>query len=158
MSIWKNLFGQPKIPLEEKREGFEVDGMSRVSCMDVVRIIKERVSNFKRSEGMVVVLLEVYRIQIYFFDGIAHTSWDYTNHVFSTDNVGKFFLIDPPIVLILSMNAETLLPEILQREFAEYEMNIGKLWKLDPKAWDYETMKILHDSDISIRISFDNIP
>jgi hypothetical protein len=157
MSIWRKFFSQSKIPLEERRDGFEVDGMLRVSCMDIVRIIKDNVSNFKRSEGMVVVLLEVYRVQIYLFDGIAHTSWDYTNQIFSTDMVGKVFLLGPPIVLALSTKAETLLPVVLQREFAEYDMNIGKLWKLNPNAWDYETMKVLHGSDVSIRISFDKI-
>jgi hypothetical protein len=157
MSIWRKLFGQPKVPLEERRDGFEVDGKQRVSCMDIVCFIKDSVSNFKSSEGMVVVLLEGYRVQIYFFDGIAHTSWDYTNQVFSTDRVGNFFLIRTPIVLTLCMNAETLLPVILQREFAEYDMNIGKLWKLNQQAWDYDMMKVLHENDISIRISFDKI-
>lgn len=158
MNIWKKLFGQDKTPLEERRDGFEVNGMQRVSCMDIVLIIRYEVSKFKRPAGMVVVLLEGYRVQLYLFDGIAHTSWDYTNQIFSTDLVGKLFLIQPPILLFLSMNAETLLPVILQREFAGYDMNIGKLWKLNPNAWDYDTMKLLHENDVSIRISFETIP
>ena len=157
MSLWKKLFGRYKIPIEERRDGFEEDGIKRVSCMDIVRIIKDRVSNFKRSEGMVLVLLEGYRIQMYLFDGIAHTSWDYTNHIFSADQVGKESLIEPAIVLALSVNTETVLPIILQREFAEYDVNIGKLWKLDPNAFDYDIMKALHSNDIFIRISFDKI-
>lgn len=157
MSIWKKLFCQPKIPLEERRDGFEVEGMQRVSCMDIVHLIKDSVSNFKSSEGMVVVLLEGYRVQIYLFDGISHVSWGYNNHIFSTDNIGKLFMVEPPLLLFLCMNTETLLPVVLKREFVDYDMSIGKLWKLNPQAWDYEMMRVLHENDISIRISFDKI-
>ncbi len=157
MSLLKKLLQSHKIPIEERRDGFEVDGLQRVSCMDIVRIIKESVYNFKRSEGMVVVLLEGYRVQIYLFDGIARTSWDYTNHIFSTDRISNCYLVGPPIVLLLSMNTETVLPIIMQREFAEYDIKIGKLWKLNTQAWDYEMMKILHENNISIRISFERI-
>jgi len=155
MKIFKKLFGRNKISPEERRDGAKMDGMQRVSCMDVVNIIKDNVSNFQKSEGMVVVLLEGFRIKIFMFDGIAHASWGYNNHIFSTDST--VFLIEPRIELLLSSNAQTLLSGILQREFSEFDMSIGNLWKLNPEGWDYDRMKALHGNDIGIRISFDKI-
>jgi hypothetical protein len=126
--------------------------------MDVVRTIRERVGQFRCKKGMVVVLLEGCRVQIYLFDGVARTSWGYNNHVFSTDRIGETFLVGPPIVLALTVNTESLLPGILQKEFSQCDMSIGKLWKLDPSAWDYEMMKAFHGDDVGIRISFESLP
>jgi hypothetical protein len=153
MGLLKKLFGLERTPPEELRSE-----AGRDSCLDVVRIIRERVSGFSLGKAMVVVLLEGCRIQLYFFDGIAHVSWSYNNQVFSTNFMGLTFLKSPPTELILSINAESLLPEILKREFGQNDMNIAKLWKLDSTAPDYTLMKILHDNDVSIRISFDAIP
>lgn len=153
MSLLKKLFGQEHTPPEELR-----NEVGRVSCMDVVRTIRERVIGFTMGKGMVVVLLEGYRIQLYFFDGISHVSWSYSNQVFSTNLIGQTFLKGLPTEFMLSINAESLLPEILKREFVQNDMNIAKLWKLDSTAPDYKMMKILHDNDVSIRISFEDLP
>jgi hypothetical protein len=157
MSLWKRFFGRNHIPLEELRECIDASDVDRVSCMDVVCTIRRQVAGFKRSSGMVVVLLEGCRVQIFFFDGIARTSWGYNNHKFSTDLVGQTFLIGPPTVLALTVNTESLLPRILQREFCHCDMSMGNLWQLDPSAWDYEVMKVLHSNDVGIRISFDQL-
>lgn len=158
MSFWKSFFGKTKTPAEERRERIDDSDQDRVSCMDVARTIRDRVAAFNRSSGMVVVLLEGCRVQIYYFDGVARTSWGYNNHQFSTDRVGETFLVGPPTVLALTVNTEHLLTEVIEREFADYDMNIGPLWKLDPAAWDYEMMKALHEGDVGIRISFDQLP
>ena len=158
MSFWKRLLGLGHTPPEELRERISASDVERVSCMDVVRTIRERVGQFRGAKGMVVVLLEGCRVQIYLFDGIARTSWGYNNQVFSTDRVGETALVGPPIVFALTLNNESLLAGILQKEFSECEMSIGKLWKLDPSAWDYEMMKALHGDDVGIRISFDSLP
>ncbi len=157
MNFWRKLFNRHKVPIEERRDCPVDDGRKSVSCMDVVQIIRDCVSSFKGSEGMVVVILEGYRLQIYLFDGIAHTSWGYNNHIFSTDLVGKTFLIEPPVELSISTYADPMLPIILQKEFEDNDIKIGKLWKLNPQAPDYEMMKILHENDISIRISFERV-
>lgn len=125
--------------------------------MDVVQLIRDRVAKFKHPKGMVVVLLEGCRVQIYFFDGIARTSWGYNSGEFTTDRVGETFQLGPPIVMVLTINTESLLASVLQREFKQCDMKAGPLWRLDPTAWDYEMMKVMHAGDIGIRISFDDI-
>lgn len=157
MSFWKRIFGQDSIPAEERRERIDESDVDRVSCMDVVRMIRDRVATFSTSKGMVVVLLEGCRVQIYFFDGISQTSWGYNNHQFSTDRVGETFLVGPPTEIVLTVNTEHLLPDVIKREFASCDMSAGPLWKLDPTAWDYEAMKALHGGDVGIRISFDSL-
>lgn len=158
MSFWKKLFGLGGIPAEERRERIDESDIDRASCMDVVWIIRDRVATFRRSEGMVVVLLEGCRVQIYFFDGISRASWGYNNRQFSTDRVGEMFLVGPPTEIALTVNTEHLLPDVIKREFASCDMSVGPLWKLDPTAWDYEAMKVLHGGDVGIRISLDSLP
>lgn len=155
MSFWRKIFGQSQEQLEELRDESDI---SRVSCMDVVRTIRKRVAEFKRTKGMIVALLEGCRVQIYFFDGIARTSWEYVNNQFLTDRVGETFIVGPPMVFALTINTESLLPGVLKREFAHCEMSIGNLWQLDPTAWDYKAQKLLHGDDVGIRISFDHLP
>lgn len=158
MSFWRRLFRLKHTLPKELRERIDESDVDRVSCMDVVRTIRERVSGFRRAKGMVVVLLEGCRVQIYLFDGIVRTSWGYNDHQFSTDRVGQTFLVGPPILLTLTVNTEALLPGILKKEFRDCDMSIGELWKLDPTAWDYEIMKTLHSNDVGIRISFEKLP
>ena len=158
MNILKKMFGSNRKSLEELRKRNDESDIDRVSCMDIVRTIRSRVETFKHPKGMVVVLLEGCRVQIYFFDGIARTSWGYNNHQFSTDRVGQTFLVGFPLKFVLTVNTESLLPDVLRREFIQHEMSIGSLWKLDPNAWDYELMKVLHSNDLGIRVSFDHVP
>jgi hypothetical protein len=157
MSIWKSLFGKKADSRDEMRNGFGSGDVERVSCMDIVRIIRQQVAELKNSQAMVVVILEGLHVQIFFFDGISRVSWGYNNRQFSTDDVGRRFLVGPPFDCTLSINADSdaLLPKVLQREFSDCYISIGKLWRLDPHAWDYEQMKILHGNDVGIRISFD---
>ena len=156
MSIWSSLFGKRSKWQYNPHEHIVSSDVERFGCMDIVQIIRQHVAEFKQSQGMVVVLLEGLRVQIFFFDGIAHASWGYNNEQFSTDAIGQKFLVGSPIVLALSSqaNSDSLLPEVVQREFANCDVSIGKLWRLDPTAWDYETMKVMHGNDVGIRISF----
>lgn len=158
MNLFKKLFGPSRESLEDLRERIDESDVDRVSCMDIVRTIRSHVAAFKHPKGMVVVLLEGCRVRITFFDGIARTSWGYNNHQFSTDRVGQTFLVGPPMAFALTVNTESLLPDVLRREFSQHELSIGSLWKLDPTAWDYEAMKVLHSNHFGIRISFDHVP
>jgi len=163
MSFWKRIFGRREdihgaAPATEARRDPAAKDIDRVSCMDVALIIRKRVGEFVQSQGMVVVVQEGCRVQIHYFDGIARTSWGYNNRQFSTDMVGRTFLVGPPTVLALSPGAEPELAAVLQREFAQCEMSVGKLWKLDPTAWDFEAMEALHRNDVGIRISFNQLP
>lgn len=158
MNQFKRVFGPSRESLENLRERIDASDVDRVSCMDIVRKIRSRVAAFKHPRGMVVVLLEGCQVQIYFFDGISRASWGYNTHQFSTDLVGQTFLVGAPMEFALTVNTESLLPDVLRREFSQHEMSIGSLWKLDPVAWDYEAMKVLHSNDFGIRISFDYVP
>jgi len=164
MNIWKRLFGSrtkatpSRESLENLRDSTGETDVERCSCMDVVQLIGGRVAKFKHPKGMVVVLQEGCRVQIYFFDGVARTTWGYNNGQFTTDHVGEVFQLGPPSVMILTINTESLLLSVLQREFKQCDMKVGPLWQLDPTAWDYEMMKVLHADDVGIRISFDAIP
>ena len=151
MSIFKRIFGKDDHSLENLREP------GRVSCMDIVEFIKSSVYSFEHNKGMVVVILEGCKVQIFLFDGVARTSWGYNNHQFSTDRVGQTFLIGPPSVFAVTLNTEHLLAKAIQREFQRFDMSIGHLWKLDKTAWDYEAMEALHRDDVGIRISFENL-
>lgn len=130
---------------------------SKVSCYNIIRAIRKRITEFHYTKGMVVLIIEECRVQIYFFDGIAHTSWGYNNHIFSTDLVGQTFLESPAQEFALDFNEMILLPNIIKREFVRDEISISSLWKLDIYAWDYEIMKKQHENDIAIRISFDDL-
>jgi hypothetical protein len=157
MKLFKKLFGRSRESLEDLCERIDESDVDRVSCMDIVRTIRSCVAGFKHPKGMVVVLLEGCRVRIFVFDGIARTSWGYNNQQFSTDRIGQSFLVGPPMEFALTVNTESLLTDVLRREFGQHEMSIGSLWKLDPTAWDYEVMKVLHSNDFGIRISFDHV-
>jgi hypothetical protein len=159
MSIWGSLFGKQKKQqsLEEMRDGIDASDCLRVSCMDIVRIVRQRVSELRNTQAMVVILLEGLRVQIFFFDGIARASWGYNNQQFTTDAIGKGFLSEPPMEFALTVTpgADKLLPQVLKREFQGCDMTVGQLWRLDPNAWDYKFMKSLYEDDVGIRISFE---
>ncbi len=158
MSFWKRVFGQCGISPEERRQRIDETDVERVSCMDVVRMIRNRVAKFSRSKGMVVLLLEGCKVQMYFFDGVSRTSWGYNNHQFSTDRVGQTFLVGPPTVVALNANTEHLLADVVRKAFPHCDTNVAPLWKLDPTARDYQVMLAMHGGDISIRLSFDELP
>jgi len=158
MSLLKRIFERGGNPAEVHRERNEESDVDRVSCMDVVRMIRARVATFRRSKGMVVVLLEGCRVQIYFFDGISQTTWMYINHQFSTNRLGEMFLVGPPTEVVLAVDIKQPLAAVMKSEFACYDMSITPLWKLDRTAWDYEVMKALHGGDVDIRISFESLP
>ena len=60
----------------------------------------------------------------------------------------------PTYGLSINSDADTLVPKVLQGEFRDCDVSVGNLWRLDPIAWDYESMKVLHGCDVGIRISF----
>ncbi len=143
------------MPVHERMKSANDD---RVTCMEVANLIREHVLGFKSPKGMVVVLLVGLRIEIYSFDGIEKASWGYNDSQFSTDANGRRFLTGPPILLSLAHDTESQLPIVLKREFGGCDMSIGKLWKLDPSAPDYNMMHLMHGDDVGVRISFDELP
>lgn len=104
---------------------------------------------------MVVLLIFESRAVIYFFDGLARISWGYNHGEFTTDEIGKQLLVGGPVEFTLKPNANKVMPAVLQREFAEHDMSIGKLWRLNPNASDYAIMQVMHGDDIGVRISFE---
>jgi hypothetical protein len=103
---------------------------------------------------MVLVILEGCNAQIYFFNGVPRVSWNYSNEQLSLDRVAHACQDGPPVTQVININEESQLPAVLRREFAHCDMNVQKLWHLDPTAWDYAMMEALHRDDVGIRISF----
>jgi hypothetical protein len=121
MSIWTRLLGtKPAQPIDDE---------GNVSAAHVVSIIRERASAFTRSQGMVVVIQTVYRVRLYFFDGVKRCSWnyDYPADEFTADRVGLAFLRNSPVEVTLQPEELHKLRKTLQRDFRGHDLSMKAL-------------------------------
>ncbi len=93
---------------------------------------------------------------MYVVDGVYKCTWGYNNEVFSIDPRAEQFLQKPVTSMKLKSGFEAELVPTLQKAFHDNDMSVGQLWRLDPNAWDYASMKLMHEYDFGIRISFKN--
>ncbi len=142
----KGLFGK-----KEFTKGVN-DG---ISPAELVEIINNRAKGFAGA-GMVIILQEYYSIKMYVVDGVYKCTWGYNKGVFSIDPSAEPFLQKPVSPMKLMSGFEAELVPSLQKAFHNNDMSVGQLWRLDPNAWDYDSMKMLHQYDFGIRISFKN--
>lgn len=147
MGFFKNLFKTSK----DKADSSVSE--ERVDCNEVVNAIQQRMRNFKNGKGMILVVQEACKVNVYYFNGHPKCSWNYTNHQLFTDRAGETFLEDKPEQYVLKINKEPNLASLIKQNFSSYEVSVNPLWKLNPQAWDYDAMKVMHEHDFGIRIS-----
>jgi hypothetical protein len=124
-----------------------------ISPEELVQNIRDRAARFT-GVGMVIILQEYYSIKMYVVDGVYKCTWGYNKEVFSIDKIAEPYLQKPVTVMKLKSGCEAALVPCLRDAFDKNEMSVGQLWRLDPTAWDYEAMKLMHQYDFGIRISF----
>ena len=103
---------------------------------------------------MVLAIQEGRNIRLFFFNGYPKVSWNYTDGQLSLDRVGNAIIEGPPVGLVLKSGGQVKFAESLRAKFSKCDSTVGPLWKLDPGAWDYQVMKLQHQYDLGIRISF----
>jgi len=127
--------------------------MESVSALRIVDLIMERAIHFRGRQGMVVVIQDGCRIQIYFFNGHPKCVWNYTEGEFSTDQFGQQFFEGPPLEVILEKDDEPMLKVVLSHVFRDYDMSVQPLVQIVELGWDYEIEMEQHKHDCAIRIS-----
>ncbi len=127
---------------------------TQVGVREVGDLISERAARFKGGLGMVLILQEGRRVRLYFFNGNPKVSYSYTNEQLSLSSEGQRVLDKSPVEMVLKSGEDAKFALSLQAKFSKYDSTSGPLWRLDPSAWDYQVMKLQHQYDFGIRISF----